>query len=339
MHSEGRRKEGVVKGRREEEGVEVVANHLGSSRLEENLNDFFELHSEELRNDLSRRRRGSLGSAGAGGEEDPENNSIKTANANDGEFSLRIHELYQEFLHVVQANLEEFLHAEGLTEAELRDACEKEMQVEDPGGLSFMHTLISSWEFSSFVELASDFVDEEIDAEESDDADGKDWEGEEEEEGEDNDAQESPLLSSSGAPRVGAVTIDTVAGGEEGEGTRKTPLGDGDVVGIADSTDSRAVGENQWPEYRTRPSRYAENKSRTSGSNGGGDDSVIHSGAVRCCVKNCAGLVAVESQPESDRVGAKARRLGRTRRGVRQEEEEEGEGLVEELSMRAEAKC
>lgn len=287
----------------------------------------------------------------------------------------------------------------------------------------------------SFVELASDFVDEEIDAEESDDADGKDWEGEEEEEGEDNDAQESPLLSSSGArsppsyrvvglgatasgstgmddnqrgrckrcsgrsggtgtskdgemgakelpyggrrrgsrsnsrgssrsssrcssggsendnsistnrpcvttlSRVGAVTIDTVAGGEEGEGTRKTPLGDGDVVGIADSTDSRAVGENQWPEYRTRPSRYAENKSRTSGSNGGGDDSVIHSGAVRCCVKNCAGLVAVESQPESDRVGAKARRLGRTRRGVRQEEEEEGEGLVEELSMRAEAKC
>lgn len=72
----------------------------------QNLNDFFELHSEELRNDLSRRRRGSLGSAGAGGEEDPENNSIKTANANDGEFSLRIHELYQEFLHVVQANLE-----------------------------------------------------------------------------------------------------------------------------------------------------------------------------------------------------------------------------------------
>ena len=42
----------------------------------------------------------------------------------------------------------EFLHAEGLTEAELRDACEKEMQAEDPGGHSFMHTLISSWEFS-----------------------------------------------------------------------------------------------------------------------------------------------------------------------------------------------
>lgn len=42
----------------------------------------------------------------------------------------------------------EFLEAEGLTEAQLRDACEGEMQAKDPGGLSFMHTLISSWEFS-----------------------------------------------------------------------------------------------------------------------------------------------------------------------------------------------
>ena len=42
----------------------------------------------------------------------------------------------------------EFLEAEGLTEDQLRDACAQEMQAKDPGGLSFMHTLISSWEFS-----------------------------------------------------------------------------------------------------------------------------------------------------------------------------------------------
>lgn len=42
----------------------------------------------------------------------------------------------------------EFVKAEGLTEAQFRDACEKEMQGKDPGGTSFMHALISSWEFS-----------------------------------------------------------------------------------------------------------------------------------------------------------------------------------------------
>ena len=73
----------------------------------QNLNDFFELHSEELRNDLLRRRRGSLGSAGAGaGDEESTEDNTKNVNTNHGEFSLRIHELYREFLRVVQANLE-----------------------------------------------------------------------------------------------------------------------------------------------------------------------------------------------------------------------------------------
>lgn len=35
-----------------------------------------------------------------------------------------------------------------MTEVQLRDACEEEMQAKDPGGLNFMHALISSWEFS-----------------------------------------------------------------------------------------------------------------------------------------------------------------------------------------------
>lgn len=42
----------------------------------------------------------------------------------------------------------EFVKAEGFTEVQFRDACEKEMQGKDPAGMSFMHALISSWEFS-----------------------------------------------------------------------------------------------------------------------------------------------------------------------------------------------
>ncbi|CAM9193462.1 unnamed protein product [Scytosiphon promiscuus] len=58
------------------------------------------------------------------------------------------------------------------------------MQTEDPRGLSFMHTLITSWEFSSFVALVLDFVEEgsEPDDEqtETDDDQEGEWKGEQE---------------------------------------------------------------------------------------------------------------------------------------------------------------
>ncbi|CAN0529074.1 unnamed protein product, partial [Ectocarpus sp. 12 AP-2014] len=69
----------------------------------------------------------------------------------------------------------EFLQAEGLTETQLRDACEKEMLAKGGRGDCFMHTLISSWEFSSFVALVSDFADEGMGAEdEEEEEDGED---------------------------------------------------------------------------------------------------------------------------------------------------------------------
>ena len=78
-----------------------------------------------------------------------------------------------------------------------------------------------------------------------------------------------------------------------------------------------------------------ENKSKRSDSGVRGG-TAIPSVVVGCCVENCAGLVAVEEPPESDRVGAKTRRS----RGARhqRQEEEKGHEVVEELSMRAEAK-
>ncbi|CAM9337150.1 unnamed protein product, partial [Pylaiella littoralis] len=76
----------------------------------------------------------------------------------DGEFSQRVHELYRDFLRVVTANLEEFVKAEGLTQVQFRDACDREIQAKVPGGISFMYALIS-WEFSSFIALVSGFLD------------------------------------------------------------------------------------------------------------------------------------------------------------------------------------
>ncbi|CAM9561325.1 unnamed protein product, partial [Hapterophycus canaliculatus] len=125
--------------------VRKVANHLGNSHLEENLNDFLELHSEELK--LEFRREDALSSLEERAESEQEKIGVlerkgqeeqegegegevgdeRVQGFHGGEFSQRAHELYQEFLQVVQANLEEFLSAEGLTEPQLRDACEREM--------------------------------------------------------------------------------------------------------------------------------------------------------------------------------------------------------------------
>eukprot|EP00752_Nemacystus_decipiens_P007331 g6559.t1 len=142
--------------------VHKISNHLGNSRLEESLNDFLELHSEELRLELHRAepppRPGKGRNTGGQGKPDKYGQGVNVTTDGGGqgqrEFSHRVHSIYQDFLAFVQGNLEEFLEAEGLTEGQLRDACEREMQAKDPGGLTFMHTLISSWEFSSEAGVA-----------------------------------------------------------------------------------------------------------------------------------------------------------------------------------------
>ncbi|CAN0130196.1 unnamed protein product [Ectocarpus sp. 12 AP-2014] len=166
--------------------MDKIANHLGNSCLEENLNDFLEQHTEELVLEL--RREDSLGSTvehqgleqeakreEQGGEKQEEactatGEGVEGYQDGEGHFSQRVHELYQEFLKILQSNLEEFLQAEGLTETQLRDACEKEMQAKGGRGDCFMHTLISS-----FIALVSDFADEGMGAEdEEDEEDGED---------------------------------------------------------------------------------------------------------------------------------------------------------------------
>ncbi|CBN76717.1 hypothetical protein Esi_0000_0520 [Ectocarpus siliculosus] len=171
--------------------MDKIANHLGNSCLEENLNDFLEQHSEELVLELRRvdSSRSPVEQEGLeheakreelGGEKQEEASMARGEGAEgyqdgDGHFSQRVHELYQEFLKILQSNLEEFLQAEGLTETQLRDACEKEMRAKGGRGDCFMHTLISSWEFSSFIALVSDFAAEGMGSEdEEEEEDGED---------------------------------------------------------------------------------------------------------------------------------------------------------------------
>ena len=57
-------------------------------------------------------------------------------------------------------HVEEFLQAEGLTEQQLRAACEKEMRLaDDSGGPSFTHILLSSWEFERLVGATCELLD------------------------------------------------------------------------------------------------------------------------------------------------------------------------------------
>ncbi|CAM9412827.1 unnamed protein product, partial [Ectocarpus sp. 13 AM-2016] len=157
----------------------------------QNLNDFLEQHTEELvlelrREDSSRSTveyQGLEQEAKRKEQEGEKQEEACTATGEgeegyqdgEGHFSQRVHELYQEFLKILQSNLEEFLQAEGLTETQLRDSCEKEMLAKGGRGDSFMHTLLSSWEFSSFIALVSDFADEGMGAEdEEEEEDGED---------------------------------------------------------------------------------------------------------------------------------------------------------------------
>ncbi|CAB1108208.1 unnamed protein product [Ectocarpus sp. CCAP 1310/34] len=144
--------------------MDKIANHLGNSGLEENLNDFLEQHAEELVLEL--RRRDSSRSTvqhewleqkakreEPGGEKQEEASTARGEGAEgyqdgDRHFSLRVHELYQKFLKILQSNLEGDLRR--VTRAPRRP-------------------------LAVFIALVSDFADEGMGAEdEEEEEDGED---------------------------------------------------------------------------------------------------------------------------------------------------------------------
>ncbi|CAM9235945.1 unnamed protein product [Ectocarpus sp. 4 AP-2014] len=261
--------------------MDKIANHLGNSGLEENLNDFLEQHSEELVLELRREdsSRSTVEHEGLeqeakreelGGEKQEEASMARGEGAEDyqdgdghlSHFSQRVHELYQEFLKIMQSNLEEFLQAEGLTETQLRDACEKEMRAKGGRGDCFMHTLISSWEFSrqagrlkyaGFIALVSDFADE-----------GMGSEDEEEDEEEEEDGEDD--TDGDGASVDAAQSFTHVSRLDDGAGSFDNMSGSRQVIG-----ESRRL-------LRSHNRRYPRSdRSSSSSSSGNSSDSIRRS--------------------------------------------------------------
>ncbi|CAN0368199.1 unnamed protein product, partial [Ectocarpus sp. 8 AP-2014] len=351
----------------------------------QNLNDFLEQHSEELvvelrREDASRSpvehegleqeaKREELG-----GEKQEEASMARGEGAEgsqdgDGRFSQRVHELYREFLKILQSNLEEFLQAEGLTETQLRDACEKEMRAKGGRGDCFMHTLISS-----FIALVSDFADEGMGSEDEEEDE------EEEEDGEDDIDGDGASVDVSRRSFTYGSRLDDGAGSFD------------------DMSGSREVGERRLLRGHNRRCPRSDRSSSSSGNSSGHsrrspsppaagaapDDALAGRGAaVVACTRNlsdgakdgAAGVRTEQRRPDgSGRAGdgdipggfgSKARIHSDSRRGSKEvvsccddayrgddgaESQRAGGSAkvppeagvgpgIQELSMRAEAKC
>ncbi|CAM9173253.1 unnamed protein product [Ectocarpus sp. 6 AP-2014] len=355
--------------------MDKIANHLGNSCLEENLNDFLEQHSEELVFELRREdsSRSPVEQEGLehdakreelGGEKQEEASMARGEGAEgyqdgDGHFSQRVHELYQEFLKILQSNLEEFLQAEGLTETQLRDACEKEMRAKGGRGDCFMHTLISS-----FIALVSDFADEGMGSEDE----------EEEEDGEDDidgdGASVDAARSFTYGSRLddGAGSVDDMSGSREVVGERRLLRSHNRRCPRSDRSSSSSG--NSSGRSRRSPSPPAAGAAP--------DDALAGRGAavVACSSRNLSdgakdGVAGVRTEQQrrpdgSGRagdggipggLGSKARIHSDSRRGSKEvvsccddgtESQRAGDSArieagvgpgIQELSLRAEAKC
>ncbi|CAN0337506.1 unnamed protein product, partial [Ectocarpus fasciculatus] len=359
-----------------------------------NLNDFLEQHSEELVLEL-RREDSSSHVEHEGleqeakrevlGEEKREEARARGEGAEgsqdgDGHFSQRVHELYQEFLKILQSNLEEFLQAEGLTETQLRDACEKEMEAKGGTGDCFMHTLISSWEFSRqacnsfswifFIALVSEFADEGMgseDEEEEEEGKGGDEEGGDDADGDGASVDDSRPSARGSRLEDEARSTDGVSSSSEVGG--RCLLGSHD--GRRSRSDSSSNSSSGNSSGRIRRSASPPAAGAVS------DDAYAGRGAaVVACRRNlsdgakdgAAGMPTEQRRPagsgravDSDipgGLGSKARIHSGDRSGSSQEVDsyrddgpesqrtggsattEAGVGPgIQELSMRAEAKC
>lgn len=90
-----------------------------------------------------------------------------------GEFSLRSHDLYLEYLDVIERHFEKFLEKEGIDSArllrELREFQRDKLYV---GLMNMLAMLIASWEFSAFIDACQNHIAR-IHEDDSKDGDGK----------------------------------------------------------------------------------------------------------------------------------------------------------------------
>ena len=129
---------------------EKLRNFLGGEDFEEDIERYLNRHSKTV--------------AGA-------SNVLDTSKYNivmTGEFGLEVHEIWQNYLKMIEDSMDKFRRDEGLSEVEFKEAVENLPRQAN----MIVRLMIASWEFTSFVELCVDhaeYMDEAKENENNDD--------------------------------------------------------------------------------------------------------------------------------------------------------------------------
>ena len=131
--------------------VQDLRDHLAQDDYDERIEGFLTAHAGEV-------ARGSTGGP--------------TANEDgDGEFTLAVTEVFQQYLRLVETHLEGFLERHRISPEQFKSRLER---AQDSGGGLLVRMMLASTEFASFVELCRDYVEDAAEAkdEEEDEDDG-----------------------------------------------------------------------------------------------------------------------------------------------------------------------
>ena len=136
---------------------ERLRNFLGGEEFEEDIERYLNQHAK------------TVASA---------SNVVDTSKYNivmTGEFGLEVHEIWQNYLKLIEDSMDRFRREEGLSEVEFKEAVEN---LPRQAGM-IVRLMIASWEFTSFIELCVDhaeYMDEaKDDGGEDDDDDYKEF--------------------------------------------------------------------------------------------------------------------------------------------------------------------
>lgn len=126
-----------------------LREHLGSEEFESVIEQFLNKNAQSVKKVSSREDKLKLVAAG---EDDIDVDPRVIAT---GEYGHEVHQIWQEYLRMIENNMDDFRTSESLTPFEFKAAIE-----ELPKSQSILiRMMIASWEFQQFVDLCSDHCD------------------------------------------------------------------------------------------------------------------------------------------------------------------------------------
>mmetsp|Transcript_2860 Transcript_2860/g.3020 ORF Transcript_2860/g.3020 Transcript_2860/m.3020 type:complete len:145 (+) Transcript_2860:66-500(+) len=131
----------------DEEFVERFREHIGSEDFDEKIQRF-----------LRRNAKRALKNSDIG--EGKTHEGIK-----EGEFTLESHEIWEEYLALVEDHMKQFQEDEGMSDRKFKAAVE-EVGEQHP---MLVRLMLASWEFTQFLNVCKDYLDEQDDDDEDED--------------------------------------------------------------------------------------------------------------------------------------------------------------------------